>query len=214
MNCKFGIIAASLIVCSLSGPAWGEMSESAAPGAEAAGHPLSAPGKGGGEAGINAFLDGFSGIGSSDPSSDGSYNPAIPIVPSISETTLYAAFTRADSTMNAYYSRSGTDNRGTMSAISRSVANVATAGGNGFALPEAGLAAAVQGHLVGSGAVVGAATIAPMQGSLSSPSIIQNTIVKPDADVPLPLPIILTGSGLAALLGLRKRTGIPEVIRS
>ena len=212
MNYKVGIIAALLLACSLSAPARADMSETAAAPPEAAGHPLSAPEKGGGRAGIDSFLDRFSGTASSDPSSEAGYNPSIAIVPPISETSLFSSFTRSDSPMNAYYSRSGTDNPGTISAISRSVDIVAARGGDLLVFPVAGLAAAaVQGHFVGSGAVVGSASIAPMQGATSSPSVIQNTIVTPKADVPLPLPIFLTGSGLVALLGLRKRAGMQVI---
>ena len=211
MNYKVGIIAALLLACSLSAPARADMSETAAAAPEAAGHPLSAPEKGGGRAGIDSFLDRFAGTASSDPSAEAGYNPSIAIVPPISETSLFSSSTRADSTMNAYYSRSGTDNRGTISAISRSADIAAATGGDLLVFPAAGLAAAVQGHFVGSGAVVGVASIAPMQGGSSSPSVIQNNIVSTEQSVPLPLPIFLTGSGLVALLGLRKRAGMQVI---
>ena len=208
MNYKVGIIAALLLACSLSAPARADMSETAAAAPEAAVHPLSAPEKGGGQAGIDSLLDRFAGIASSDASSDAGYNPSIAIIPPISESTIFSAFTRADSTMDAYYSRAGTDNKQTIAALSRSVAYVAAAIGGNIVLSDAGLAAAaIQGHFVGSGAVVGSADIAPMQGASSSPSFIP----PPKADVPLPLPIFLTGSGLVALLGLRKRAGMQVI---
>jgi hypothetical protein len=206
MNCKIGIIATSLLVCSLAGPAWAGLSETAAAGEETPGHPLAAPGKGSGEAGINSLLDRFAGTGLSDPSSEKIYNPSIAIVPPISETTLYSAFTRAGSPMDSYYSRSGSDDKGKMTEISRSAAFVAALGGDRFVFPDAGLATVVQGHFVGSGAVVGEANITPMQAASSGQSVLQTkSIVPVPPTVPLPLPFLLTGSGLAALLALRKR---------
>jgi hypothetical protein len=208
MKCKIGIIATSLLVCSLAVPAWAELSETASAGEEATGHPLSAPEHGRDQSRVNSFLDRFAGNGISGPSSGENYNPSIDIVPPISETTLFSAFTRADSPMNAYYSRLGTDNSGTITALSRSAAFAVSAVRDSSALPEAGLAAAaIQGHFVGSGAVVGSVDIGPMQGASSSPSVIQ-TVTTAQQTVPLPLPFLLTGSGLAALLALRKRVRI------
>jgi hypothetical protein len=206
MNCKIGIIAMSLLVCFLAAPAWAELSESAAAGEQTPGHPLSAQGKGSGEAGINSLLDRLAGTGLSDPSSKESYKPSIAIVPPISETTLFSAFTRADSPMNAYYSRSGSDNMESIISNARSAAFAAAPGGDRFVLPDAGLAASVQGHFVGSGAVVDGSIIAPIQISASDASVIQsNGNIVPESPVPLPLPFLLTGSGLAALLALWKR---------
>jgi hypothetical protein len=112
--------------------------------------------------------------------------------------------------MNAYYSRSGSDNKEQIAAISRSAVFTAALGGDRFVLPEAGLAAAVQGYFVGSGAVVDSSMIAPIQISSSDPGILQtNSDIGPElATVPLPLPFLLTGTGLIALLALRKRAGL------
>jgi hypothetical protein len=211
MNCKTGIIAVSLLISSLAGPARAELSQTAAAGEETAGHPLSAPENDAGQAVINSFLERFAGVGFPGTAAEEGHNPSIAFVPTISETTLFTAFTRAASLMHSYYSRSGTDNGQAISAISQSGAFVAAVGGDRFVLPEAGLAAAgaIQGHFVGSGAVMGEASIAPIQNASSEPVIIQsptgNSI--PPQGVPLPLPFLLTGSGLASLLALRKRAG-------
>ena len=149
MNNFTGIIAMSLLVCSLAAPAWAELSESAAAGEQTPGHPLSAQGKGSGEAGINSLLDRLAGTGLSDPSSEGSYKPSIAIVPPVSETDLFSAFTRAGSPMNAYYSRSGSDNQANITEISRFVAFTAAPGGDRFVLPDAGLAAISPGAFRG-----------------------------------------------------------------
>jgi hypothetical protein len=205
-----GIIATSLFVCSLAGSAWAGLSEPAASGEETAASTLSSPENGGGKAGINSILDRFAGTGLSDPSSEESYNPSIPIVPALSETSLFSAFTRAGAHMNAYYSRSGSDNEENIAAISRSTAFAAALGsGEAFVLPEAGLTAAVQGHFVGSGAVVDSSIIAPIQIASSDPGVVQTSFntVPEVATVPLPLPLFLTWSGLVTLLGLRKRAG-------
>ncbi len=209
MNCKIGIIAASLLVCSLAAPAWAELSETSSAGEETTGHTLSAPEHGRDQTRINSFLDQFVGIASSDASSEAAYNPSIAIVSPISETALFSAFTRVGSPMNAYYSRSGSDNKETVAALSRSESFAAAVVGERFVLPDAGLAAAaIQGHFVGSGAVVGGADIAPMQSASSGATVIQpNSNISP-ASVPLPLPLVLIGSGLAMLLPLRKRVGI------
>jgi hypothetical protein len=208
MNCKIGIIATFLLVCSLAGTAWAGLSETAAAGEGTPGQTSSAPATGGGQAGINSLLDRFAGVGFSDSASEESSNPSIPIAPPISETTLFSAFTRAGSLMNAYYSRSGSDNKEKITEISRSASFVAAIGGDHFVLPEAGLAAIVQEHFVGSGAVVGEASIAPIQAASSDPAVIQTTTNTVPASAPLPLPFLLTGSGLAVFLVLRKRAGM------
>jgi hypothetical protein len=210
MNNLTGIIATSLLVCFLAGPARAELSETAASGTEAAGHPLSASENDGGQAGINSFLDRFAGTGLSDPSSEGSSNSSFSNILPISEKTLFSSFTRAGSPMNAYYSRTGTDDLGRIKEISRSGPETFTAavGGDRFVLPGAGLAASVQGYFVGGGAVVGSAEFAPVQAASGDSIVIQpkGSNDKPTPPtVPLPLPFFLTGSGLAALLGLKKR---------
>jgi hypothetical protein len=214
MNCNIGIITASLLICSLAGPVRAELAETALAGAGTPGLNSSAPGNGGGQAVINSLLDSFAGIGSSNPFSNGNNDPSIAIAPPVSETTLFSAFTRADSFMNTYYSRSGTDDAPTIASLSRSAVFAAATGADRFVLPEAGLAAIVQGHFVGSGDVVGAAVLAPMQASGSSTSLLQTSSniapaspTGPPPSVPLPLPILFTASGLAALLALRKRAG-------
>lgn len=209
MNCKIAIIVTSLLVYTLAGSAWAGLSETAAPEAGTAGQALSTSGDSGGEAGINFLLDRFAGVGSSDPATGYSGNRSIPIIPPISETSLFSSFTRADAPMNAYYSRSGSDNKESVAAISRSSIFSTAVGGNLFVLPEAGLVAVVQGYFVGSGAVVGDAGIAPIQASSSSPNLVQTSdFVPATVPSPLPVPFILTASGLLTLLGLRKRFGI------
>lgn len=207
MNTFTGIIAMSLLVCSLAAPARAELSETAAAGEETSGQTLSAPGKGSGEAGINSLLDRFAGIVSADPSTEKAHDSSLAIVSSISENTLFSDFIRTGSPMNAYYSRSGSDNKDKITEISRSADFVATApGGDRFVLPDAGLAALVGGHFVGSGVVVGDADVTQIQAASSDPEMIQtNSNIATESPVPLPLPFLLTGSGLAALLGLRKR---------
>jgi len=205
-----GFIAATILACSLAAPARAELSETAAAGEQTPGHPLSAPEKGSGDAGINSLLDRFAGTGLSDPSAEEGYKPSIAIVPPISESTLLSAFTRAGSPMNAYYSRSGTDNGQTISSLSRSGSEAFTAavGGDRFVLPNAGPAAYVQGYFVGSGAVVGSAEFAPIQAASADSIVIQSkskNVTPTPPTVPLPLPFFLFGSGLAALLGVRKR---------
>lgn len=207
MNCKIGIIATSLLVCSIAGPAWAGLSETAAAGEETPGHPLAATGKGSGEAKIKSLLDRFAGTGSADLSTENTRDSLLSIVPPISETTLYSAFTRAGSPMNSYYSRSGSDDKGKMTEISRSAAFVAALGGDRLLLSDVGLAAVVEGHFVGSGAVVGSADIVPIQAASSDPAVVQTKSNTVPASVPLPLPFILSGSGLAALLALRKWAG-------
>lgn len=204
MNSLTGIIVAALFICSLAGPAMGEMSETASAGKNTAGHPLSSPEDGAGRVRVNSFLDRFAGIASSNTSSRESYSAFLAMVPSISESTLYSAFTRAGSPMSAYYSRLGTDSEQAVAAISRSAAFVMPSGAEHFILPGEDLASLVQGHLVGSGAVVGSAEIAPMPAATPS----QVVIVKPQT--PIPLPFFLTGSGLLALLALRKREWIQQ----
>jgi hypothetical protein len=221
MNNLFGIITTSLLVCALAGPAWAELSETAGEGEGSPGQGSSTPGSGGGQAAINSLLDRFAGIGFSDPYAGDPRSPSHAIVPPISETTMFSAFTRADSPMNAYYSRSGSDNKENISAISRSAAFASSLGGDRFALPDSGLAAIVQGHFVGSGVVVDGSIIAPIQTASSGPFMMQNnpgntgfydvtittTINAGDIQtpVPLPLPFLLTGSGLVALLAMRKK---------
>ena len=59
---------------------------------------------------------------------------------------------------------------------------------------------------MGSGVVVGDADVTQIQAASSDPEMIQtNSNIATESPVPLPLPFLLTGSGLAALLGLRKR---------
>ena len=213
MNCKVGIIATSLLICSVAGTARAGLSETSAAG-ERTSQASSTPAARGGQAVITSLLDRFAGIGFSNPFSEESSNPSPAVATPISETTLFSAFTMTDSPMNAYYSRLGTDNSGTIAAISRSASFAGLADNPRFVLPEGGLAAAaIQGHFVGSGAVVGGATIAPMQGVAPSPSFVQtnNYIGGPDVPIgptiPIPLPFLLSGSGLAMLFALRKQAG-------
>lgn len=218
MNKLTGIISAAVLICALAGPARAELSGATAPGGETPGQASATPVNGGGQAAINSLLDRFAGTGSSDPSSEESNNRTIPIVPTISETSLDSAFTRAGSPMNAYYSRSGSDSKEQITAISRSAAVTAVSGsGEIFMLADSGLAAAIQGHFVGSGVVVDGSIIAPIQIAASDPGLVvqTNANILPgntpvQTPVPLPLPFLLTGSGLAALLVLRKRVNIPE----
>lgn len=207
MICNICIIAVSLLVCSFTNPAWAGLSEPATAEDEATGHPLSVPEKGGSQSLIYSFLDRFAGILSSDPSADGTRISQPNIVTPISETTLFTAFTRAGSPMNSYYSRSGTDNEQTIIALSRSQAFVMAAGNERIVLPDARLVADVQGHFVGSGTVLGDTSVAPIQSTSSNPYLIQ-TSSSASPSIPIPLPFLLTGSGLAVLLALKKRAEI------
>ena len=114
--------------------------------------------------------------------------------------------------MKDYYSRTGSDNKETIAALSRSSAFVTAFGGDRFEFSEARLAAFVDGHYVGSDAVNCGSGVAPIQNERSDPTIIQpgwnNRPCIPRKSVPLPLPFLLTGSGLATLLALKKKAGI------
>jgi hypothetical protein len=214
MNNLTGIITTAVIICFFANPAWAGITVTAAAGEETTGYLLSTSENGGGQARINYLLDRFAGVGFLDPFSEDSYNPTLAIVPSISETSLLSAFTRAGSTMNAYYSRFGSDNKENITVISRSTIFAAALAGDRFVLPDAGLAAVVQGHFVGSGAVASGADVVPIQATASNPSVIQNSTgncMKGEQGVPIPLPFLLTGSGLAALMMLKKWAGLENL---
>ena len=226
MNNFFGIITTSLIVCAFAGPAWSGLTESEVASDGTSGQGLSAPGSGGGQAAIDSFLDRFPNIGFSDTSVRANHSSSHATVSLISENTLLSTFSRVDSPMNAYYSRSGSDNKEIIAAVSSSEAFPDSQGGERFAPSDAGLAAVVHGYFVGSGAMVDGAGIAPIQATSSWPIAIQNTTGKSgfydvtitttittdngQTPVPLPLPFLLTGSGLITLLALRKRPGTAD----
>jgi hypothetical protein len=200
-----GFIAASALLYLITGPAVAGMSKTADTGEEATPQSLFAPDNSAGPAGIYTFLERFAGFGILDPSLKDSPDQTIANAPSISETTLLSAFMKAGSPMDAYYSGTGTDNQNSIVALSQATAFAVAPNGDRFFLPAYGLAAVTQGYFVGSGAVTSAADIAPIQANASSPSVIQAAAPQ---GVPLPLPFLLTGSGLAMLLALRKRTVI------
>ena len=190
MNCKIRIIAMSLLVSSLSAPAWAGLSEPAAAGEEPAGHTLSALENSGRPAGIESFLDRFAGIASSDSSSEGADN-----IQSIGPISQARAFDTAGD-------------------------------GDRFSFPDAGLAASAQGRSAGSGDKWCDADFGRFHPGASNPGFFQNNDWHNDhpgypwhpdhpgcpggghQSIPLPLPFLLTGSGLAALLALKKKAGI------
>jgi len=125
--------------------------------------------------------------------------------------------------MKAYYSRTGTDNIQSIAAISQARTFGASVEGDRFSFPDAGLAAFVQGHLAGNGDKWCDADFGQFHPGASNPGFFQNNDWHNDhhghhghpgcpgggqQSIPLPLPFLLTGSGLAALLALKKKAGI------
>jgi hypothetical protein len=226
MNSKFGVIAISLLISALAAPAWAGLSEPAAASDEKAGHTLSAPENGGSQAGIDSALDRFAGIASSDSSSEGARTPSLAITPPISETANFSAFTKVGSPMKAYYSLTGADNKQSIAAISQARPFDTAGGGDRFSFSDAGLAAFAQGHLAGSGDKWCDADFGQFHPGAANPGFFQNNDWHNDhpghpghpgcpgcpgggqQSIPLPLPFLLTGSGLAALLALKKKAGI------
>ena len=207
MNHKIGIIATSLIVCAMAGPARAELSGAAV------------------EAGTAPSADNG---GASNPVSlvlakyavDGQSMISAPI----SEISSIVAITKTNGPMNAYYSVTGSDNQQVIAANSAAPAYFTiTATGAGQAAeaasaPGPGLAALVQwGVPVGSGAMVSGESVAPLSGASSSPIETPLVIMNQSSGntsqkatpVPIPLPFFLTGSGLAALLAFKRRGGKP-----
>ena len=199
MNHKSGIIATSLIICALAGPACAELSDSGAvPSAEATG----------GQNAVYSLLDKYAAEGQSG-------------IPSpVSETSIISALTKTGAPMNAYYSSMGSDSKEVVASVS-AASPYFNAPHTGQQAETAGaappLATFAAGNVViGSGAVVSGESVAPLAGVSSSP-IVSNTnstpivvvqdIIQPqETVVPIPLPFFLFGSGLASLMAFKRRT--------
>ncbi len=197
MNHKLGLIAASLIVCAVAGPARADLSASGA---------ASPNGAAGAQNAVFTLLDKYA-------------SESVPNVSNpVPEASMISALTKIGTPMNDYYSILGSNDQRVIASTSASPAYSMTSGGgqsaNAFAASSgSSLAALAQwGVPVGSGAVVSGESVAPLSGMSSSP-IVSNTSysggftppTEPPPSVPIPLPFFLTGSGLIALLCLKKR---------
>jgi hypothetical protein len=197
-----------LLLCSLSGPVWAGLSETVPLGEGTPAEKLSMPRTGSVEVELESLIDSLARIDFAYQTTGNTHDSPFVIVTPISEISALSAFTKADSTMKTYYSRSGTDNKQVIEALSKSSAFVTAIGNDRFVIPEAGLAAFAQGYFVGNGAVADGAAVAPIQATISNPTVIQPNCNGSSQGVPLPIPFLLTGSGLATLLAIRKRARI------
>lgn len=197
MNYKTGIIATSLLICAMAGPARAELSAAAA---DTSASPAAATG--GGQDAVFSLLDKYAAESQSITSSP------------ISETSLITALSKTGAPMQAYYSVMGSDSQQVISSVSASPPYFTFAGANRTAAEATtagpNLAALVQwGIPVGSGAVVSGESVAPLQAVSSDPILTSTGTgpITPAAPVPVPLPFFLFGSGLTALFGFKRRGG-------
>jgi hypothetical protein len=192
MNNKSGIIALSMVLCSLAAPVQAEFSDAGdVPSAEVPG----------GRNAVYSLLDKYA------PGGDA----AMPST--LSDTSLFTAVTKSGSPMIAYYSLLGSDDQEVISSVSSASPyfNTSPALRQSETVEAAPpRAAAIGGNIViGSGAVVSGESVAPLSGISSSPIVTDSdvtVIVQPAAPVPLPLPFLLFGSGLATLIAIRRRS--------
>ena len=198
MNHKTAIFASSLLICAIAGTVRADIADTGAADA------------GAGQGAVYSLLDTYS----SDSQQLGATV--------ISETALVSSTGKSGAAMGAYYSVLGSNDKQVIVSTSAAppyfsgTISISGTGGATRTVAEPGLAALTLsgGSIpVGSGAVVSGESVAPLSGVSSSPIQTPIIVVNQSSgkttpqtpNVPIPLPFFLFGSGLAALLGLKRR---------
>jgi len=204
MNHRNVIIASSLLLCAMAGPARADIADTGAADA------------GAGQGAVFSLLDQFA----ADSQQLGATV--------ISETALVSSTSKSGAAMGAYYSVLGSNDKQVIASTSAAppyfIPTIIGTGTSGAAQTPTGpglaaLSMTAGGIPVGSGAVVSGESVAPLSSFSSSPIetpiIVVNQSsgqssgnITQETPVPIPLPFFLAGSGLAALLGLKRRQAI------